>query len=864
MRPSSHRGPVGILSDTFPLPPAWESEWWSEAESTMIFSEPEGDDAHFSEEWGHFADRCRLRRSNKSHSMKRVSDHIALRRAGKAETRALRKAAAKARHKCREDEQRFKWRHWNWFHNFGCRYPRWPRLQRNASKLNYSSPAVHRSSHYFPATGFWPALFSSVQARPDPVVPVVSHAAQPVAQSHVELGVPGTLHLQPKVGTAAPTPAELMQAYAVVAWWRTLGLLQTSFGREAHALGEDAATAKYAAELHCHELVGRVLACSWPRRRPRWIAARGLGLKSRQPLHGVFAAQARAAAALDKHRKGGRWQRRRAVRLELKQQLRGACRKVVNYAEAPQTVAKHCLQRMRRDSSRRRAQHLRAQRDAKVFEPESERDPRPTNSCVASSRNGAFDHGVVERIARQLAGKRSKGRCCLCLRRNRQRVCNTSGAPEVKGLGGAATPPHHRSRFASKGCVGVEGCAASGGAAVAESDVPAEAARLIPVWECLDEFQFARVPDDDGKVLIPAPQAHSQPEVADKPAFMQRFHERTGGIFEEIDWHNLHVIGGMVLACLTADSSDFCRNFAETDVDIYIVGLAGAAFKERAATLVEQLYRSATKRSLKAVVLRTPCTITLGLCRPSGEPLPNVQIVMSPFRTKEHLLFTTDIDCTGFGFDGASLLATPWARDAVAHRRIIARPEKYCIRGEWSTESRLFKYAARGFRVVDLGLRPDVEVPNHPEVASLAAEASAALGVEARRVGGGAAPMHALARKFERKLRDLGVNGAYLMLLARLNPGLRELLLFDVPLLPAGMGDKRLLAHLRACDASLMRDGYEGLRKLRLGHSKQHFKLRVLYPLWQQCKIKAVLRGAIEEHGPDSHHQVRSWYSGLV
>jgi len=217
-----------------------------------------------------------------------------------------------------------------------------------------------------------------------------------------------------------------------------------------------------------------------------------------------------------------------------------------------------------------------------------------------------------------------------------------------------------------------------------------------------------------------------------------------------------------------------------------------------------------------------------------------------------------------FGFHGDSLLATPWARDAIARRRIIARPEKYCIRGEWSTESRLLKYSARGFCVVDLGLKPDAAVPNHPEIDLLAAEASTALNRKVLQAGGGTPPMLVVARRFERKLRAVGVHGAQLLLLAAMNPGLREVLLFDVPLLPAGMGSRRLLECLSACDASLRREGYEGHRELCWRPRRRPCKLQVLYPRGRRCNLKAVVMGATEERHPDGNCRVRCWYQGLT
>merc|ERR1712032_146526 len=245
----------------------------------------------------------------------------------------------------------------------------------------------------------------------------------------------------------------------------------------------------------------------------------------------------------------------------------------------------------------------------------------------------------------------------------------------------------------------------------------------------------------------------------------------------------------------------------------------------------------------------------------SGRLLPNVQIIMAPFQDKKHLLFTTDLDCTSLGFDGHSLFTTFGGRDAVAHRRLIVRPEKYCIRGEWSSASRLFKYAMRGFAVVDQGLRPDVEAPGHADVETLAAKASRALQMRSSCEGESQPKtMLAIAKDYERKLRATGVHGAHLMLLAQANSGLRELLLFDVPLLPAGLGDRRLLAMVSGCDAMRDDDGYE---RMRSGACRKAWKLQVLYPCRPQRTIRCAIWDSIEERNPDAMLDTRNWYEGL-
>jgi len=239
-----------------------------------------------------------------------------------------------------------------------------------------------------------------------------------------------------------------------------------------------------------------------------------------------------------------------------------------------------------------------------------------------------------------------------------------------------------------------KGCAAS---------LPCEM-YLIPCWEQFESFQFRPMQDDDAVLMCPAPEPAQTPSVADAVTFCQRFASRTGGLFDDINWSNMVVIGGMVLGCLTCDDASFRELFSEADVDVYLVGVSGQDFRDRVASIIASL---SNKVMNTCSVLRTAQSITLVPgTEVHGWKLPNVQIILTPYRSVAHLLFTTDIDCTAMGFDGSRLLATPRAREALATRRNIVRPEKYMVRGEWRTEARYLKYAARGFRAVDLGLTP--------------------------------------------------------------------------------------------------------------------------------------------------------------
>jgi len=325
---------------------------------------------------------------------------------------------------------------------------------------------------------------------------------------------------------------------------------------------------------------------------------------------------------------------------------------------------------------------------------------------------------------------------------------------------------------------------------------------LVEVWQDLATFRGGSQAEAEGAIILRAPR-RKPPTVASRALFLERFHKRTGGLFVDFDWSNLCVIGGMVLACLIADDEEYQRNFRETDVDFYVVGLSGKAFRDRVKSLVKSLPKPVGPlgfAATRATYVRTAQTITA--CLRTSTPLPNVQVVLAPYASHAHLLFTTDIDCTALAFDGQRLWATPRAREAIRTRRIIARPEKYMVRGEWRTEARLLKYAQRGFDVVDLGLQPGCPVPRHEKLEKMVRGMHEILArpklkqpaLDERLSREDKLENARLEREARQRVdakieevRSAGVYGAQLVLLAGNDPSLRNLMLHERPLLRAGL-----------------------------------------------------------------------------
>merc|ERR1711879_472549 len=146
--------------------------------------------------------------------------------------------------------------------------------------------------------------------------------------------------------------------------------------------------------------------------------------------------------------------------------------------------------------------------------------------------------------------------------------------------------------------------------------------------------RFRPLIDDDAAVICHAPQNLSSFDVADRATFQRRFAERTGSLLEGADWTDFFVIGGMALSCLVADEHTFKRFYAETDVDIYFVGVEGTVFKEKIVKLLTHL---ATNAPLMSVVRTSQAITVLPGADRNGNVLPNIQIILAPYHSVAHL-----------------------------------------------------------------------------------------------------------------------------------------------------------------------------------------------------------------------------------
>eukprot|EP00775_Hariotina_reticulata_P008499 gene8499-8681_t len=204
--------------------------------------------------------------------------------------------------------------------------------------------------------------------------------------------------------------------------------------------------------------------------------------------------------------------------------------------------------------------------------------------------------------------------------------------------------------------------------------------------------------------------------VQDLDTFKTSFNMITGGLFENVDWSNMIVAGGAVLACLmrppdavaAADPSTpaggalwqrwlgpnevmslATSGFGDSDIDIFFYGLDRQQATLKLRTLLEQLHYSRRQDSCSLAV-RSEHAVTLVVeashappartgssttspHRPPVNTIQHVQVVLRLYSCPAEVLMGFDIDSCCVAFDGERL--SP------------------------SYETRLAKYSRRGFRV---------------------------------------------------------------------------------------------------------------------------------------------------------------------
>ncbi|WIA21881.1 hypothetical protein OEZ85_004256 [Tetradesmus obliquus] len=215
--------------------------------------------------------------------------------------------------------------------------------------------------------------------------------------------------------------------------------------------------------------------------------------------------------------------------------------------------------------------------------------------------------------------------------------------------------------------------------------------------------------------------AGSSSVVGSMDKFAASFEALTGGLFQGVDWSNMVVAGGAVMACLmrppdaveaashTAAAgqqlwqswlgpNELC-NKTQPHQKLHVSGMfygpnETAAASTKLQQLLQQLHANRYKQNDASLVVRGEHAVTIVTETCHTNPV-HVQVVLRIYSCPAEVLMGFDIDSCCGAYDGSRVYVTPRARRALNRRQNLADPGRLSP----SYESRLAKYARRGFRV---------------------------------------------------------------------------------------------------------------------------------------------------------------------
>eukprot|EP00668_Euglena_longa_P044091 GGOE01058684.1.p1 GENE.GGOE01058684.1~~GGOE01058684.1.p1 ORF type:complete len:1789 (-),score=486.60 GGOE01058684.1:265-5601(-) len=228
-------------------------------------------------------------------------------------------------------------------------------------------------------------------------------------------------------------------------------------------------------------------------------------------------------------------------------------------------------------------------------------------------------------------------------------------------------------------------------------------ATLIPVanysdiFSCLPPSVVPRVFALGEKGKLPGEASIVAPD-----RFRRNFELFTEGLLQHLNWDNVFVAGGSVLACLQpvppkyASSNHLTREYyhdeayKSSDIDLFIYGLDEDAAKEK----LQEIFHSICERTMPlapTIAFRSTNAISVV----SQYPFRHVQIITRLYKSPAEVLMGFDVDSCSVGYDGTTVWMTPRC-----HHALVAQANTVDMSRRSPTyETRLAKYASRGFSV---------------------------------------------------------------------------------------------------------------------------------------------------------------------
>jgi len=223
---------------------------------------------------------------------------------------------------------------------------------------------------------------------------------------------------------------------------------------------------------------------------------------------------------------------------------------------------------------------------------------------------------------------------------------------------------------------------------------------LVNPHEDLSLFDFEDFEEEERSIpmIMPVHKRTSGPAVVSFPEFQRNLDIFTEGQLRQLNWNNIFLAGGSVLASIMptplADLRGYFHKYAykSSDIDLFIYGLNKDQANAKACLPLQEIFDSVKAANPKQLaVVRTLHAITIV----SHYPRRHIQIVLRLYKSPAEILMGFDVDCCCIGYDGINVLMHPRCARALKMQYNLID----ISRRSPSYEYRLYKYAKRGFSI---------------------------------------------------------------------------------------------------------------------------------------------------------------------
>ncbi|CAZ85051.1 unnamed protein product [Tuber melanosporum] len=181
--------------------------------------------------------------------------------------------------------------------------------------------------------------------------------------------------------------------------------------------------------------------------------------------------------------------------------------------------------------------------------------------------------------------------------------------------------------------------------------------------------------------------------------FGQTFKRLTNGIFEGLNWNNVVIGGGMVLATMQCLSEEDDKACIDSDIDLWIHGLNPEEANKKVREIYNVWWRNLNPER-NFYVMKNAKTLTLM----SDYPERRIQIILKMTRSEAEVLLNFDLDPCAMCWNGKEVRMLPRCARALETGYTVFTMD--LVYGHHlgdrraTQEMRVLKYASRGFGIL--------------------------------------------------------------------------------------------------------------------------------------------------------------------